>query len=415
MNYITETIANNSKKTPWHTYIALFFMMYLSSGFGISEMSGTKILLWDLLLFGYICITNLKLNIGRYGTSVLCLILALLSYLVNGEPSKQILILMSYFILSIAYCGSNEWKDTCTAYVKIMHVVCLSSIILYAIDILAPSMLNALPKVSNGNFELSTVFVAVSPKNNRNNGMFWEPGAFQTYIFLAFIIEVFHFKAENKKRLTTLIVALVTTFSTAGYITILIALIAVLMSGAADRKIKMAARNTIIIIMLGAIVAYYIINTFNPHLAYTLFGKLEVYNQTGNDDTSTGVRVNSFFDTFKIFMDNPVFGVGRTKLQGIFESKYGHEMATCTYANWFAYFGAVCGILMVSGIYKFTSYFSQKQLVRFIIFMAFMASVSSENYVMNSSILIWIFYGFASKYENFKNGKEKDNENIANQ
>ena len=321
---------------------------------------------------------------------------------------------MSFFILAISYCNSNKWEDTCEAYVKIMHLICVSSIILYAIDMLAPAILGVLPKVSNGLYEMSTIYIAVSPRENRNYGMFWEPGAFQTYIYLAFLIEVFHFKAENKKRLIILIIALVTTFSTAGYITILITLIAVLLSGMTDSMMKKSTRNTIIILVLGAIISYLIINNYYPQLSYTLFGKVQLYTHTRQDDTSTGVRVNAIVDSFKVFKENPIFGVGKTTLKSIFKSRYGHEMVTCTYANWFAYFGIFFGAFMIWGVYKFTAYFSQKLIVRFIIFVAFMTSITSEDYVMNSSILIWVFYGFAAKYDKLWIGEVQDDENTAN-
>ena len=394
MRFVIKTAPEKVKKIPKYTYISLFFLMYLSSGFGMSVISGTMILTLDLLLCGYLCIMRPKINPSRFGIPIICLTFALVSFFVNGEPAKQVLILMSFFVLSIVYCNANDWDDTCEAYVKIVYVICVASIILYVIDIFAPELLKMLPKVSNENIQLSTVLFAVSPRDNRNYGMFWEPGAFQTYILIAFIIEVLHFNAKNKKRLTMMIIALATTFSTAGYIAMAIAIIAILMSGMTDNVIKKTTRNTIIIILIGAIVAYFIINNYNPQLKNTLYGKIELYGETRKDDTSTGVRVNAIVDAFKVFFEHPVFGVGKTKLKSIFDSKYGHELVTCTYANWFAYFGVFVGAAMISGIYKFTAYFSRKTIVRFIIFIALMASITSEDYVMNPSILIWIFYGF---------------------
>ena len=43
-----------------------------------------------------------------------------------------------------------------------------------------------------------------------------------------------------------------------------------------------------------------------------------------------------------------------------------------------------------------------------------MTSITSEDYVMNSSILIWVFYGFAAKYDKLWIGEVQDDENTAN-
>ena len=104
--------------------------------------------------------------------------------------------------------------------------------------------------------------------------------------------------------------------------------------------------------------------------------------------------MNSIIDVFKVFAENPVFGVGNTKMKKLFMDMYGHSMVTCTYANWFAYFGMLFGCLMIYGLFMFTRFFANGIPVRIVLFLAIMASITSEDYVMNPSILILIFYGF---------------------
>lgn len=55
----------------------------------------------------------------------------------------------------------------------------------------------------------------------RNCGPFWEPGAFQGFINLSFFLNIVN-STLNKKRLLLYIITLITTFSTGGYIVMLI-------------------------------------------------------------------------------------------------------------------------------------------------------------------------------------------------
>ena len=191
-----------------------------------------------------------------------------------------------------------------------------------------------------------------------------------------------------------------TTFSTAGYAAMLIAIVAVMMSGVTNSALGKNARRIIILALIAGVVSYYIIKNVYPQLYYTVFGKLEDYGTNQAENSSTGVRMNSIIDVFKEFAENPVFGVGNTKMKKLFMDMYGHSMVTCTYANWFAYFGMLFGSLMIYGLFMFTRVFTNKIPVRIVLFLAFMASITSEDYVMNPSILILIFYGFqtAGKY-----------------
>src|SRR5690606_563550 len=52
----------------------------------------------------------------------------------------------------------------------------------------------------------------------RSSSIFWEPGAFSIYICLALYFELFVIKNKSLKRIIVLILSLITTFSTTGYI-----------------------------------------------------------------------------------------------------------------------------------------------------------------------------------------------------
>ena len=84
----------------------------------------------------------------------------------------------------------------------------------------------------------------------------------------------------------------------------------------------------------------------------------------------------------------------------------GYNMNTCTFVNWFAYFGVFYGALMMRMFYKFAKRFSNKKLIVYMIFFAMFLTTATENYYRNSSILVFAFFPFLN------NEKDKNNEKI---
>lgn len=91
----------------------------------------------------------------------------------------------------------------------------------------------------------------------RNCGPFWEPGAFQGFINLSFFLNTIN-STLNKKRLLLYIITLITTFSTGGYIVMLINLFIYFMNITA---IRVSSKIIISIILL--IVSINLINNLD--------------------------------------------------------------------------------------------------------------------------------------------------------
>lgn len=77
----------------------------------------------------------------------------------------------------------------------------------------------------------------------RNAGMFWEPGAFQGYINLVplmYISDLKHLWKNEKIRCCILLVALLTTFSTTGYVVLMLVLSAIMIKETKNMFFKVA-------------------------------------------------------------------------------------------------------------------------------------------------------------------------------
>lgn len=348
----------------------------------------------------------------------LLFVLAAISYIVNGEDPKYFVILCSYFVLSIFFTLFIDFKTFANTYVKVMHVIALASLVLYVINMLAPAVLEILPTVKNVlGLQAHTVFISISPINGRNYGMFWEPGAFQTFLAFALLVEFLILKSKNKFRIISLIAALITTFSTTGYIALILIVVAITASAIFDNSDKKNLLITLSAILIFFYAATQIIAEFYPHLDHTLFGKIRDFiSQDFEEYSSLGVRYNSFFGAFEIFKQNILTGVGNTNFRSQFLNLFGHTMTTCTPMNWFAMFGTGYGVLSFYSFIKFTGFFSNKWLVRILVLAILLVIIISEDYVLNPSVMVWTMYGLThmSKAKNENLEGSVLNENITN-
>jgi hypothetical protein len=142
--------------------------------------------------------------------------------------------------------------DTALVYCAAMTILASLGIVCYLLDIIIPSLFQlpivqalAVPLVVRGG-EVTAVFYGfythVYPYGNvglRNSGCFWEPGAFAGYLCLGLIFLALARdrmpRAKFRRTAVLLTIALLTTQSTTGYITLLVAVV-VLLIGRENQK-----------------------------------------------------------------------------------------------------------------------------------------------------------------------------------
>jgi hypothetical protein len=88
----------------------------------------------------------------------------------------------------------------------------------------------------------------------RNSGMFWEPGTFACYIVLGLILylgEIKELLACNKFRLAVILLALITTFSTTGYVVTFLFILVSLFNLKSRKYIALIIPVAVLLIMAG--------------------------------------------------------------------------------------------------------------------------------------------------------------------
>lgn len=139
----------------------------------------------------------------------------------------------------------------------------------------------------------------------RNQGWFWEPGINQIYLNILLYLEGFVFKSKNRWRLVLIVLAIITTFSTSGFIIMSI----ILLSLYANSILKYLIQgNPVIIILLSVallVPSYYIVEkVIIPNI---------INKTTGDKESSFQKRVFDLIQCPCIAADYPLTGVGLDK------------------------------------------------------------------------------------------------------
>lgn len=205
--HITSATILNNRYLPFILGVVLL-VVHLFTNKVISKKFIYLVFIWVLV--------NVA-NMIYFGTGMLIARLAIIT--VN-------LLFLPYLLMS--YVGKDFWVK----FEQVVYLFTFISLPLYLLNIVFQSEFNNLQKyfefltipsfLVNQNYWSIGLYVnAVSDNGygiNRNNGFMWEPGAFAMIIIWAMIYNWTSIESKLNRKLWVYLVALVTTFSTAGYL-----------------------------------------------------------------------------------------------------------------------------------------------------------------------------------------------------
>ena len=401
---INDLNQNKKNKFTIIDYALFFVLFYSLCGYAIGQyVSGTVIMIVvtmiAIAMFIYRSKLVLEFNIKILTVVFLMFLIIFLGTIVVGDDIKSI-ILTTLYIIATFFIVSAYKEDLLIIFAKFMLFLCIFALALWLAFLIAPDLVKRLPYLVNSkNVKAYTIiFSTIYPAGNmvvaRNQGIFWEPGAFQTFINIALMIVLFShaFKSKRKYYAIIFVFTLLTTFSTTGYVTGAVILLSYFIN---ESILAKSISRFVKIILIASIVGIvlYVVYTYLPESAkYQLFGKIEDYSSNQVENSSVSTRFESVTIAFNAFLSSPIFGVGIAQMDILGQPVDG--MTVCTPLNWFAYFGIFLGLLCNVGLFKLTKCFSNNILIRIMIFIAIMLSISTESYWRNSTILMFVVYGW---------------------
>lgn len=397
-------------------FLSIFVVM--NSGYMLQVCEGSTqtfiqyftIIMLFVFLFKDLIIHN-KLNHSNKSMLV-CLFFIffyLFSMISNGERFtpylNQIAIIFSGYYLVDEY-GINKVAST---FVWVMFIIsCISLLFLIWINLFG--IPNA--KLVSTNVSVNQVYdyhLFFYPKlfgNSivRNQGIFWEPGLFASYILIALILEILFSKKINIYRFAVLVVTLLTTSSTAG-ILLLIPIFILLI----ERNMKKERTKTIVLMILWIILLLLFIFS-NNLISWLVSVNSDLFGKLISNDISKITRLNVPFLNLEIFKSHPIFGAGLAGTTNQFQnlkSVYMVDSQTSTSTYMLAVlgiFGIMYTFLWIKSVFEINSYtFTRKIAVLFII----LAILNKEPH--NSLMATWIVFFLFYKNSVLKCKKENEN------
>ncbi len=292
-------------------YLVLFLLLFTSGfAFVVNSPYDDEILLGGLAILAYIAIKrNLKLVLSYWMVIGVFVLLSVFQHFkfggisINAHIGVLVKITLGYLAFKLLEGNFIDY------YIKTIKFIAGYSLIFFTTFFLFPSafdfvnqsivpLFNSYDSHGEGNFFL---YVMDVQEINRNAGPFWEPGAFQGYLNLALFLSFskkggFYFRSNY-----ILILALLSTMSTTGYLVFLIQLMLFMM--------KFSGKNSkyLLILPLGAIIAGYVYFTV-PILNEKITEQIEAID-TESPNTQ---RFNSFLRDLNTFSENSWIGTGPT-------------------------------------------------------------------------------------------------------
>lgn len=388
-----------------HSFIAItIFLLYNA---GASSLTQSRIFLlcsFILLLFLFI---YKKRNLGKFILFFIAfwVIINLLSYYNNKPANIHLLtlatrsgvLLLFYFILKVV------GPDFFDKLVKYIYILTLISLPFYFIDLLNPGLFNSLSgslnfmtqeeqKLHGGWYifiYMHNAWAYLPGQIYRNSGFMWEPGGFSMILVFALI---YHMGVNNfkwDKISFTFIFAILTTFSTSGYIAIILILIAYNQQ-LANKSYALYILAIPIVIYLG----YYMYNL--DFMGSKIDGFVE--NIDNSYKRFSGViRVNRIAIMKYNFEQSLAWPFGN----GLYESKYLLEKygtvfsGSNTIANVLYIWGWPGLILMSISSYKFIKEkFRKTVVVNIVLLLAYFSVLFSNSMEFRPLIYVVLFYPF---------------------
>ncbi len=322
------------------------------------------------------------------GTQILTIIFKSRHYSVDFAQISAVTIA---FLFTQAV-SSEQFRDQYKAFMTFIAGFSICTFFLYKI---IPAFFYTLPRVKATVLVANTFFSLVPIQMDdyfRNFGCFMEPGMFQVYLNLALIYELFS-ETISLKRVILLCGAIVTTFSSAGFITTAIILLA-FMWNKNDLNKSIKKKITFLSMIAITLIIYLYVNGYLGRYG-TVFQKFLEFS--GNGSASERMEaVNLALETIR---DNPIFGTGWGNWANIFLAS---GILTCTPLNWFAIYGVLYGFVCNAGIFLTGIHNATNRMAGILIAISVLMAVVSQDVSGDVLMLIIIFYAYSEAFRRKK-------------
>lgn len=332
-------------------YISIAFLIISGGGF-VMELAKPRLIL--LLIFISIKIMQLLVNrqfvlnkrlLVVFSISVLYLVAHMICFLKNDISVSYYMYMILEMILVFFIVQEMSCTQFCISYVNIIVTLAIVSLCLYSY--------NQFYDQSYRTIALGNAYRLWMLQNikfpTRNAGVFWEAGIYQCYLNIALFILLYiapgNKGRKNYVKITIILITILTTLSTSGYIIMVLMLSCKLLGQYKQSK----NRAQLILGILSPILIIIMI--------MALIKSETFYNKFFTDHISLSMRETDLNAVLPIIHDSGLFGFGAGSYKkqlmmysyGIALKGQGNSIA---YSGTVANFGILFSIAYIAGILK---------------------------------------------------------------
>ena len=360
-----------------------------------------------LLMLVYQLIVQHRMYIQKSYTMIFLIMTGLISIscIVNRNFSNLDLGVLLQWLVGTFVVSTFRREDFVRCYVKVLYVIAGCSLVGFVLGIVAPGIVARFPTVTSmkwfgGSSSLRNMFlciVDIDSRYQRNYGIFYEPGMFAFYLNLAIYFLLFSKKKLNIRFFIVLVLALLTTTSTNGYISLAILMIAFYLKSRRSRGQNFTKKQKNILALAVVTLLIYAIFYFirNPDRWLFLVSKLGELNSKSTEGSGFE-RIRAVSLAFEAFSMNPLFGISVT---GVSEFS-GSSITTFSPIQWFAtygiLYGAVCNYAYGKVVYdKRENAF----LVNCILLLFTFSMILTQNITSNGVVVALLYYSIENSFK----------------
>ena len=390
-----------------YMYVYVFSLIYIEFGYAMvvaNKLSGNVRTLALLLLTVPIMFFNGRVTVDRSRVLLLLFLSVVIFFnLIKDNTYENYILLLVPICIGFVIATFLDIKTVLAVFSNIMLFLAAYSLISFAISLVLPGAVLWLPVLGNRLRTSAIVHDAVfsvvlsNAKYFRNYGIAWEPGAFALLLCIAAFYEMNIAEKISIKRVFVIISAIVTTFSTMGYIV----LMAMVLSSISKRKALHNRSNGTSVVVLAALV---LVMCLLPANAKELvFSKLDglFFEGTGTFAYTTQARLNAIKYPFEAFVSSPIFGVGYDRFS-VVNRTLCNGVATNTVLNWFAVMGLLFGLPCVVGylkaVLRVSNFVGYGLFAKALIIIASLLLISTESLLRISLVYTIIFCGYGRNH-----------------
>ena len=326
-----------------------------------------------------------------------------LSMLVNLDFRLGYFFMLTIYLICMLISTIYTFDDIFSYFSKSMYIISIVSLLGYAMQIFVPDLLNYFPVIQNTS-NINFYFLGITnlcfrtDVLVRNWGPFREPGVFQLFVIVALIYELFRKEKSSGIKLVVFILAIITTFSTTGYIALGCVIFALILMN--KNHLRKKQRRLLICIVIIFVITVFYLSLFTDLLFKSdgygsVFGKLF----GSYESASYNARIASILANIKIFFEDPIFGKGISYVDNnysiIASNMFGMKIVDNTNMLFIllARFGLGTFLLFTLRLYRFLKdFFLKNNLITTLIFITYLSLMIGENLSYSIILILPVFF-----------------------